>query len=42
VSGYFVANAVKPLLAIVTAWPQILMIRFTDRLAKVCAERPVT
>ena len=34
VSGYFVANAVKPLLAIVTAWPQILMIRFTDRLAK--------
>jgi MFS family permease len=34
VSGYFVANAVKPLLAIVTAWPQILLIRFTDRLAK--------
>ena len=24
----------KPLLAIVTAWPQILLIRFTDRLAK--------
>jgi MFS family permease len=34
VGGYFVANAVKPLLAIVTAWPQILLIRFTDRLAK--------
>jgi MFS family permease len=34
VSGYLVANAVKPLLAIVTAWPQILLIRFTDRLAK--------
>src|SRR5271155_3932724 len=34
VAGYFVANAVKPLLAIVTAWPQILLIRFTDRLAK--------
>jgi MFS family permease len=34
VAGYFVANAVKPLLAIVTAWPQILFIRFTDRLAK--------
>jgi MFS family permease len=34
VGGYFVANAVKPLLAIVTAWPQILAIRFTDRLAK--------
>jgi MFS family permease len=34
VVGYFAANVVKPLLAIVTAWPQILLIRFTDRLAK--------
>ncbi|MGA7400255.1 MAG: MFS transporter [Candidatus Sulfotelmatobacter sp.] len=34
VAGYFVANAVKPLLAIVNVWPQILLIRFTDRLAK--------
>ena len=34
VAGYVVANAVKPLLAMVTAWPQILLIRFTDRLAK--------
>jgi MFS family permease len=34
VAGYFVANAVKPLLAIVNAWPQILLIRFTDRFAK--------
>src|SRR5271169_2174911 len=34
VAGYFVANAVKPVLALVTAWPQILPIRFTDRLAK--------
>jgi MFS family permease len=34
VAGYFVANAVKPLLALVTSWPQILLIRFTDRLAK--------
>jgi MFS family permease len=34
VAGYLVANAVKPLLALVTAWPQILLIRFTDRLAK--------
>ena len=34
VAGYFVANAVKPLLAIVTAWWQILLIRFTDRFAK--------
>ena len=34
VGGYAVANAVKPLLAVVTAWPQILLIRFADRLAK--------
>jgi MFS family permease len=34
VSGYFVANAVKPVLAVVTAWWHILLIRFTDRLAK--------
>src|ERR1700729_192069 len=34
VGGYFVANAVKPLLAVVTAWWHILLIRFTDRLAK--------
>lgn len=34
VAGYFVANAVKPILAIVAAWPQILLIRFADRLAK--------
>jgi len=34
VAGYFAANAVKPVLAVVTAWWQILLIRFTDRLAK--------
>jgi MFS family permease len=34
VGGYFVANAVKPLLAIVTSWWHILLIRFCDRLAK--------
>ena len=34
VAGYFVANAVKPLLAVVTSWWHILLIRFTDRLAK--------
>jgi MFS family permease len=34
VAGYFVANAVKPLLAVTTAWRHILLIRFTDRLAK--------
>ena len=34
VGGYFVANAVKPMLAVVGAWWQILLIRFSDRLAK--------
>jgi MFS family permease len=34
VAGYFFANAVKPILAVVTAWWQILLIRFADRLAK--------
>lgn len=34
VGGYVVANAVKPLLAVTTAWWQILLIRFSDRLAK--------
>jgi MFS family permease len=34
VAGYFVANAVKPLLAVVTTWGHVLLIRFTDRLAK--------
>jgi MFS family permease len=34
VAGYAVANAVKPLLATVTAWWHILLIRFSDRLAK--------
>jgi len=34
VAGYVVANAVKPLLAIVTSWWHILLIRFSDRLAK--------
>jgi MFS family permease len=34
VAGYFVANAVKPLLALAGAWWHILLIRFSDRLAK--------
>lgn len=34
VAGYVVANAVKPLLALVTAWWQVLLIRFADRTAK--------
>lgn len=34
VGGYAVANAVKPLLALATAWWHVLLIRFADRLAK--------
>lgn len=34
VGGYFVANAVKPLLAVVSSWWQILGVRFCDRFAK--------
>jgi MFS family permease len=34
VGGYFVANAVKPLLALVSSWWQILGIRSCDRFAK--------
>ena len=34
VAGYVVANAVKPLLALVSSWWQILGIRFSDRFAK--------
>ena len=34
VGGYFVANAVKPLLALAGAWWHILLIRLSDRLAK--------
>jgi MFS family permease len=34
VGGYFVANAVKPLLAFVTSWWQVLAIRFADRFSK--------
>ena len=34
VGGYFVANAVKPLLALVTSWWQVLGIRFADRFSK--------
>jgi MFS family permease len=32
--GYFVANAVKPLLAMATQWWHVLLVRFADRLAK--------
>ncbi|MFB3916678.1 MAG: MFS transporter [Terriglobales bacterium] len=34
VAGYTVANAVKPVLAVATAWWQVLLIRFADRFSK--------
>ena len=34
VAGYAVANAVKPVLALATSWWHVLLIRFSDRLAK--------
>jgi MFS family permease len=34
VAGYVVANAVKPVLALVTTWWHVLFIRFADRLSK--------
>jgi MFS family permease len=34
VGGYFVANVVKPLLALANSWSQVLGIRFADRLSK--------
>ena len=34
VAGYAVANVLKPVLAVTTAWWQVLLVRFGDRLAK--------
>jgi MFS family permease len=34
VSGYVIANVVKPVLAVATAWWHVLFIRFADRVAK--------
>ena len=33
-AGYALSSAVRPLIAFVTAWPQVLGLRFTDRLGK--------
>jgi sugar phosphate permease len=32
--GYGIASAVRPLIGLATAWPQVLAIRFADRLGK--------
>jgi MFS family permease len=34
VAGYTVANVLKPVLAVTTAWWQVLLVRFGDRLSK--------
>lgn len=33
-AGYGLSSAIRPLIAIATAWPQVLAIRFSDRLGK--------
>ena len=33
-AGYGLSSLVRPLIALVNAWPQVLAIRFTDRLGK--------
>ena len=33
-AGYGLSSAVRPLIALVTGWPQVLAVRFTDRLGK--------
>lgn len=34
VAGYALSSAVRPLIALAAAWPQVLALRFTDRLGK--------
>jgi MFS family permease len=34
IGGYALSSAVRPLIALASAWPQVLAIRFTDRLGK--------
>jgi len=34
VGGYALSGAVRPLMGLVTAWPQVLVLRFTDRVGK--------
>jgi MFS family permease len=33
-AGYSLSSAVRPLISLVTSWPQVLLIRFTDRVGK--------
>jgi MFS family permease len=34
IAGYAISGAVRPLIALVTSWTQVLVLRFTDRLGK--------
>jgi MFS family permease len=34
IAGYALSGAVRPLIALVSSWPQVLALRFTDRLGK--------
>src|SRR3954467_3603455 len=34
VAGYSIAGAVRPLIGLVSSWPQVLAIRFADRVGK--------
>lgn len=34
IAGYGASNIVRPLIAIATAWPQVLLLRFADRVGK--------
>src|SRR5689334_20436965 len=33
-AGYGLSSLVRPIIAVVTSWPQVLALRFTDRLGK--------
>jgi len=34
VSGYSISNVIRPLIAVATSWPQVLALRFSDRVGK--------
>jgi len=34
VAGYSISNVIRPLIAIATSWPQVLALRFSDRVGK--------
>jgi MFS family permease len=40
IAGYTLSSAARPLIALVTAWWQVLVIRFTDRIGKAVRSAP--